>query len=89
MAIAVVSCRPRIAMMQTTNLWDRIGLTALWRFHRPLDRRVVLEGLVRPRFVVVLEIRGPNSMQMRLVQNNGMVETRSPVEPMGLSTYGF
>ncbi len=65
-------------MVQTTDLGERNDLAAARRFHQPGIRRILPEGQVRARSVVVAEVAAQDSSQMVLVEDHHMVKALPP-----------
>ncbi len=67
-------------MVEPTDLRERDHLTHLGRLVLSRFGAIVVEGLVRPRLVVVDDVLAKNAPEMLLVQNDDVIEA--------LSTYG-
>jgi hypothetical protein len=64
-----------IPMMQATHHGLGDDPATLRRFHRTRHRSIVAQTPMRPRMVIIIQIRGYNSSQMTLIQDDDMVQT--------------
>jgi len=62
-------------MMQSADLRNRDDATTACRFDFSRDRRVSVQGQVRPRVQVVIEVRSKDALQMSFVEDDDMIET--------------
>lgn len=63
-----------VAMMEAAD--HRLGhdAAALWRIDLPRPRRIILQRLMSPRGVVVVEVVGQDSRQVLFIQDDDVVE---------------
>ena len=65
-------------MMQATYFWELHHNAQLWRLNRPSTRRIFLKRQMRPRPLVVLEVRLENLPQGRFIEHNHVVQALPP-----------
>jgi hypothetical protein len=86
---AGLCCPPDVAMMQAADFGNREDHAEFRRLDWPSVRRVLVEREVSSCGVIVGEIRGQNASQMPLAENDDMIQTLAPAEPMSRSTNGL
>ena len=59
--------------MQAADLRNRDDLAALRWFDFSLDRGVTIQGQVRPRVEIVVEVRSEDALEMTFVEKDYMI----------------
>lgn len=82
--------------MQTTEIWKGYDPPGIGRLNGPSRRCLLAQRQVRPRSVIVVEVRGKNAAQMSFVEDDDVVEISSPdgasraaAQPIARSTKGL
>ena|SRR5215217_5306743 len=76
-------------MMQSAKFWERDHGPFRWRLHASRRGRVLLQGEMCARPMIVGEICGQEPAQMPLADHDHVVQALAPKEPITRSTYGF
>ena len=78
-----IICRPdlgghaNIFMMEAANTLELDHHPLLWRLDRPAVRRILLQRQMRPHAVIIIGIAGEDAFQMKLSQDNHVIQTFS------------
>jgi len=71
-------CLPLIVVVKAANLRDGNDASSFRPMHRPRGRRVLLQGKVRPRIVVVSQERLDVTVQPGLAEDDHVVQAFTP-----------
>ena len=66
---------PLVSVVEATDLGHGDDITAIWPRHWAGLRRVLVEGKMGPRAMVVGEVRRKNPTEVALAKNDDVVET--------------
>src|ERR1019366_1703890 len=67
-----------VAMMQTTDLRERNNLACRGRLYASRLRTILGEREMRPRPMIILNVRRQDAAQMTLIENYDVIETLAP-----------
>ena len=67
-------CASFVSMVQAADFRKRDHVSFFWRLHATGRRRVFRQGEMGPRFVIAGEISGERAPQMRLVEDDHVIE---------------
>ena len=70
-------CSSSVTMMQPADLRDCDDLPLLWRFDLSCIWRVPLQGLMRARIVIIVQVIPQDSAQLVFTDDDQMIETLS------------
>src|SRR5664280_2261436 len=67
-----------VAMMQAADLWERNNLASGRLAYGPGLRTILGEREMRPRPMIILNVRRQDAAQMTLIENYDVIETLAP-----------
>ena len=67
-----------VTMMQAADLWDRNNLASGRLAYGPGLRTILGEREMRPRPMIILNVRRQDAAQMTLIENYDVIETLAP-----------
>ena len=67
-----------VTMMQAADLWDRNNLASGRLAYGPGLRTILGEREMRPRSMIILNVRRQDAAQMTLIENYDVIETLAP-----------
>src|SRR5262249_43092277 len=70
-------CGSSVTMMQPADLWDCDDLALRWRFDLSWKWRVPLQGPMRARIVIIVQVFPQDSAQLVFTDDDQMIETLS------------
>jgi hypothetical protein len=76
-------------MMQSAHFRERDDATLRRRLNASWRRSVLLQGEMCSRPMIIGKIRGQQTSQMALAEDDDVVQTLALMDPINLSAYGF